>query len=172
MNLNCRSCCTSIPRKGKANHNNNCNSSLFNQLWKTEAAETDVYSRILRVFQNSLSPDVINICILMLYQCGRALEVRLSDYSGTVPNIYMQDVRYTGNSKQQYPTVILRQLFHTKMLSTVLPVVNFSINLVLQTFFGSVYLYRQAASEQSLADGECSAAATAQRQRCKDATPI
>ena len=56
----------------------NCNNSLFNQLWKTEAAETGVYSRILRVFQNSLLPDVINICILMLYQCGRALEVRLS----------------------------------------------------------------------------------------------
>ena len=46
----------------------------------------------------------------------------------------MQDVRYTGNSKQQYSTIILRQLFHTKMLSMVLPVVNFSINLVLQTF--------------------------------------
>ena len=56
-----------------------CNSSLFNQLWKTEAAETGLYSRILRVFQNSLPPDVINICILMLYQCGRALEVRLSE---------------------------------------------------------------------------------------------
>ena len=57
----------------------NCNSSLFNQLWKTEAAETGLYSRILRVFQNSLPPDVIDICILMLYQCGRALEVRLSE---------------------------------------------------------------------------------------------
>ena len=40
-----------------------CNSSLCNQFWKTEAAETGVYSRILRVFQNLLPPDVINICI-------------------------------------------------------------------------------------------------------------
>ena len=39
-----------------------CNSSLCNQFWKTEAAETGVYSRILRVFQNSLPLDVINIC--------------------------------------------------------------------------------------------------------------
>ena len=49
-----------------------CNSSLCNQFWKTEAAETGVYSRILRVFQNLLSPHVINICILMRYQCGGA----------------------------------------------------------------------------------------------------
>ena len=67
-----------------------CNSSLFNQFWKTEAAETGVhvYSRILRLFHNSLPPGVINICILMWYQCVGALEVRLSDYGETVPNIY------------------------------------------------------------------------------------
>ena len=51
-----------------------CNSSLFNQFWKTEAAETGVYSRILRVFQNSLPPDVINTCILMQYQWWGVLE--------------------------------------------------------------------------------------------------
>ena len=44
-----------------------CNSSLLNQFWKTKAAETGLCSQILRVFQNSLPPDVINICILMLY---------------------------------------------------------------------------------------------------------
>ena len=71
-----------------------CNSSLFIQLWKIDAAETGVYSRILGVFQNSLPPDAINICILMLYQCGGALEVGLSDYGGTVPNIYARRTVY------------------------------------------------------------------------------
>ena len=54
--------------------------------------------------------------------------------------IYIQDVRYTGNSKQQKQslTIILQQLFSdsyfTQMLLTVLPVVNFSINLVHKHF--------------------------------------
>ena len=55
---------------------------------------------------------------------------------------------------------------------TVLTVVTSQSISFYKRFFGSVYLYRRAASEQSLADGECSAAAAAQRQRCKDATPI
>ena len=57
-----------------------CNSSLFNQLWKTEAAETGVYSRILRIFQNSLPPNVINICILMRYQWWGVLEYSYLKY--------------------------------------------------------------------------------------------